>query len=91
MAFEQVVIQDEADTLRGEPILHGEKLIVRWPDSSSTSHVVSVTETPTDKTKTTNRKKIPLVRSESHVLVKHRGVDLKVLLAGSGLFVARDE
>lgn len=92
--FQQVIIQDEADTLCGSPLVNGEKIILRWPDSSSTSHVVTVIETPTDKIKVETidgrRKRIKLPRRESHVMVKHRGVDLKVLLAGSGLFVARD-
>lgn len=89
--FQQVVIVDERDTLCGKPIIHGEKLILRWPDSSSSSHAVIVVESSTNKVIKDGRKKIPLVRSEASVLVKHRGHDLRVYLANSGLFVARDE
>ena len=89
--FQQVVITDEQDTLCGKPIVHGEKLILRWPDSSSSSHLVVVIQSTTDKTIKVGRKSIPLIRSTAHVLVKHKGHDLRVHLLHSGLFVARDE
>lgn len=89
--FQQIVIVDEQDTLCGKPIAHGDKLILRWPDSSSSSHTAVVIESTTNKTKKVGRKSVPLIRSECYVLVKHRGHDLRVYLANSGLFVARDE
>lgn len=89
--FQQIVIVNEQDTLCGKPITHGEKLIVRWPDSSSSSHTAVVIESTTDKMMKVGRKLVPLLRSEVYVLTKHRGHDFRVYLANSGLFVARDE
>lgn len=99
--FQQIEVKLSKDCLDGKPLVSGGKVIVRWGDGTSSTHVAEVVSKPTDGCDTVllesvgKRRKvdrIPHVTEErAFVIVKHKGIDLRVALRDSGLYLMRDE